>query len=67
MLEIKFKCSECNTEQTEYFGDFFDNHLAFDLTGGADSTTIECECENCFHQNEIAIMLEPLESYKIER
>lgn len=63
MLEIKFKCSECNTEQTEYF----DDHIEFDLTGGADSTIIECECENCFHQNEIAISLEPLESYKIER
>lgn len=63
MLEIKFKCSECNTEQTEYF----DDYIEFVLTGGADSTTIECECENCFHQNEIAISLEPLESYKIER
>lgn len=61
MIEIKFKCSECNTEQTEYF----DDCIEFVLTGGADSTTIECECENCFHQNEIAISLEPLESYKI--
>lgn len=59
MIEIKFKCSECNTEQTEYFGDY----LAFDVTGMGDYTTIECECENCFHQNEIAIAMEALESY----
>ena len=62
MLAIKFRCSECNKVQTDYF----DSWLDFDVTGDTKWetwTTIECECEDCFHQNEIRIDLQALESY----
>lgn len=60
MIGIKFKCKECGKVQIEYF----EGHLMFDLTKKDDNDSFCVECENCFTQNEIQAVLEPVERYE---